>query len=51
LVNTADDGFTDVAPVGCFAPNQNGLYADTSDLLGMLQNPKFASDFALIACH
>ena len=30
LVNTADDGFTDVAPVGCFAPNQNGLY----DMLG-----------------
>ena len=22
-----------------------------SDLLGMLQNPKFASDFALTACH
>lgn len=30
VVNTADDGFTDVAPVGCFAPNQNGLY----DMLG-----------------
>ncbi|MEM5518309.1 formylglycine-generating enzyme family protein [Henriciella sp. AS95] len=30
VINTADDGFAEVAPVGCFAPNQNGLY----DMLG-----------------
>lgn len=30
LANTADDGFENVAPAGCFAPNSNGLY----DMLG-----------------
>ena len=26
MVNMAEDGFTGIAPVGCFAPNANGLY-------------------------
>ena len=30
IVDTAEDGFANVAPVGCFAPNPKGLY----DMLG-----------------